>query len=242
MLPSIFWYLFESLKDPSLHEAMMAEASASLPPGSAAASLDIVKFKSLPLMQSCYAEVLRLRLAIAMSRVSELDDFQLDSKLTIKRNHPLVIFSRPLALNDESWTLAGRPQSIPLEEFHARRFLVSGKSNDDTGNGSTPQAPQPHPTRPLGPSQEARLQYSLDGLESCWVPYGGGQRKCPGRHFAKNEILGTFAILCTQYDIELLRNDLDSVKPDLRWFPMGALPPSSKVPFRIRKKASPVQG
>ncbi|KAK4221992.1 hypothetical protein QBC38DRAFT_490902 [Podospora fimiseda] len=38
------------------------------------------------------------------------------------------------------------------------------------------------------------------------------------------------------YEIELVREDGEEVEPDLRWFPLGGLPPVGKVPFRIRRK------
>lgn len=37
--------------------------------------------------------------------------------------------------------------------------------------------------------------FSLDGLNGSWIPYGGGFRACPGRHFAKREILMTLAVM-----------------------------------------------
>lgn len=62
---------------------------------------------------------------------------------------------------------------------------------------------------------------------------------CPGRHFAKVEMLGTFAMLFSKFELELVSTkNLGDVKPDMTWYPTGTLPPTNKVPFRIRKKTS----
>ena len=59
---------------------------------------------------------------------------------------------------------------------------------------------------------------------------------CPGRHFAKQEMIATFAMLCTAYDIELRTEEGFKPEPDLTYFPFGGLPPKGKIPFRIRRR------
>ena len=46
------------------------------------------------------------------------------------------------------------------------------------------------------------MQYSV--LESTDKAVGGGVTICPGRHFAKQEIMATIAMLVTNLDIELV--------------------------------------
>ncbi|OTA63679.1 cytochrome P450 [Hypoxylon sp. EC38] len=212
-IPCIFWFIYEALRDRDLRDRMTAEVASCTESG----KLDITKLSTQPLLQSVYAEVLRLRIAIGMTRVSETEGFDLDG-YHIQKGEPLVIFSRPTALNEEAWARVGGSVSKtePLSEFYAERFLVAQGS---VGGGN---------------------QFSLDGLAGSWIPYGGGQRMCPGRHLAKGEMIGTFAVLFTQYDIELLAPDSPKTEPDLRWFPAGALPPIRKVPFRLRPKLQKV--
>ena len=212
VLPAIFWFIFEALKDPSLCQQLLAEVQPCV--SEETGEIDVMKLATQPLLQSTHAETLRLRVAIAMTRVSEREDYNLDG-YRVKKGNPLVIFSRPAALNEEAWTLAGRKPTRPLEEFQAERFLVKKKD----------------------PEQDGELEFSMDGLAGCWLPYGGGQRMCPGRHFAKNEMLGTFALLFTRYEVQLKAGvDTAKVQPDMRWFPIGGLPPDCRVPFRIRKR------
>lgn len=232
VLPVIFWFIFEALKDSNLRSRMMTEVEPCVSPTTNA--IDITKLAEQNLLQSTYAETLRLRVAIAMTRVNEFSDFDLHG-YKIPQHQTMVIFSRTSALNTLAWEQAGRTLKKPLEEFHAERFLVNdqqissetdavevAKETTTTNSTTTPSTP---------------FKFSLDGLAGCWIPYGGGQRMCPGRHFAKNEILGTFALLFSAYELQLADCvQLDKVQPDLSWYPVGALPPVGKVPFRIRRR------
>lgn len=185
--------------------------------------LDMAKLTSQPLLQSTYAEVLRLRVAIGMARINEDSDFSLGG-YRIRKNQPMIIFSLSAALNEEAWAAAGRLPVKPLSDFYAERFLVTCPESEQASDHSLES-----------PGQEV---FSLEGLSGCWLPYGRGQRMCPGRHFAKNEILGTFAFLFTQFELELRLSPEESAKiiPDMARFPVGALPPVGKVPFMIRRR------
>ncbi|RYP83964.1 hypothetical protein DL769_001270 [Monosporascus sp. CRB-8-3] len=225
-VPSIFWYIYEALKNEKLRKRMVSEVVSCTTSG----GLDISRLLTQPLLLSAYAEVLRLRVAIAMTRVNEWESFNLGG-YQIPKGQPLVIFSRPPALNKEAWTLAGKPpaETAPLADFYAERFLVPKKPTENS---------QDDIRSPAYASTDGEFEFSLEGLAGIWLPYGGGQRMCPGRHFAKSEIISTFAVLFSQYDIELVPGSPDKVEADLRWVPVGALPPVGKVPFRMRKKSA----
>lgn len=202
---------------------------------------------SKPLLQSAYAEVLRLRIAITMSRTPEYNDFKLGDYV-LPKNSRVVMFSRTSALNEAAWKLSGRPLSKPLGEFWAERFLVFGQleegykneaSSDDTkSHASLPPASQPNSQMVHDQESESKSKatFSMDRTAGIWLPYGGGQRMCPGRHFSKQEILGTFALLLGKYEIQLGDIDSSKVQPDMRWASLGGLPPVCKVPARIRKR------
>lgn len=216
-VPSVFWFIYETLKsDQSVRGQADREVAACR---NAEEGLDIERLFSQPLLQSIYAEVLRLHVVIGTARQSDTEPFSLGG-YQIPKGEPFVIFSRHPALNQEAWGMAGRPptETTPLHEFHPERFLVGDNKASDPEGG-------------------ASLEFSMEELAGLWIPYGGGQRMCPGRHFAKNEIIGTFAVLTREYDLELLGDDRHHhASSDLRWFPSGALPPVGKVPFRIRKR------
>ena len=58
----------------------------------------------------------------------------------------------------------------------------------------------------------------------------------PGRHFAKLEVVSTLAEFPLEYDIDL--RVPKGWEPEMKtaFFPIGTLPPNSKVPFRIRRR------
>ena len=58
---------------------------------------------------------------------------------------------------------------------------------------------------------------------------------CPGRAFAKNEMLGSFAILSTKFGIELLTSG-QKIKPDMCFLSVGTMPPKGDIQFRIRRR------
>lgn len=225
ILPAIFWFIFHSLTDSGLEKQVISEILPCLKiQGEQIGkpqkqSLDIAELSKRPLLQSIYAEVLRLYNAIAFTRVSDDQDFDLEGHI-IKAGTPIVLFSRPSAMNEECWIQAGRAPMVPLSKFHAERFLVASENQK--------------------PSQDSlgNLSFSLRGLAGVWTPYGGGHWLCPGRHFAKNEMFATVALLFSRYEIQILGDNNHEVEPDMWWFPVGGLPPNRKVPFRIRKRSS----
>ncbi|KAK3376280.1 cytochrome P450 [Lasiosphaeria ovina] len=48
-----------------------------------------------------------------------------------------------------------------------------------------------------------REEFGLGSRSGYWFPYGGGVTMCPGRHFAKQEIIGTLALFVAQFDVEV---------------------------------------
>ena len=77
------------------------------------------------------------------------------------------------------------------------------------------------------------LRFSTDGLGGSFIPYGGGQNMCPGRMFAKQEILFTLAKLLLVFDIEIQGPE---PKMSFKAFGTGILGPERKTPFKIRRR------
>lgn len=74
----------------------------------------------------------------------------------------------------------------------------------------------------------------MEGLSGAWLPFGGGLRQCPGRTFAKREIILSFAVMASTFDLELL--EAGPVVPDMKYYGLGTFPPMGKVPFKIRRR------
>ncbi len=142
-------------------------------------------------------------------------------------------------MNPNVWN-AGTPEKPhPLHTFWADRFLIY--PNDPTSGPLRKELADEQGNRYCDhalaeKSSEEGPRFSMEGVAGGWIPYGGGQRMCPGRHFAKQEIIGTLAMLLTHYDIELRMPKNSVPECDMGYFPFGGLPPTIKIPFRMRQR------
>ncbi|VUC24494.1 unnamed protein product [Clonostachys rosea] len=213
---SAFWLIFHILNDQDLLDRVDNEIKESLTsPKDSGSDIDLDILLNKPLLQSCFAETLRLHVSSAALRINRFEDYHL-SNFVIKKNQSVLIPTRPSAMNEERWSAWGNGLKKPLQEFDGERFLTEAPPKDGQKAGSKPN-----------------LTFSLDGTAGLWVPFGGGHHICPGRHFAKMEMLGTLAVLLGSYDLEL---GVRTVKEDLWYYPNGTLPPKTAVPFRLRSK------
>ncbi|KAL9015329.1 MAG: hypothetical protein Q9173_000057 [Seirophora scorigena] len=237
-VPAVAWFLIEFYRDSILLSRARAEVEAARrpTPEPEQAELDITKLCSSPLLQSAYAETLRLRVALVITRTPEHEDFHMGN-WTFPKNRPIVFSSRSAAMDPEVWNAGTANDPHPLDRFWADRFLID--PNDPT-SGPSRKDPDQTKQQVTNSAAEGELKakpyFSMENVAGGWVPYGGGQRMCPGRHFAKQEIIGTFATLLLHYDIELLTAKDWEPQPDMNFFPFGGLPPVGKIPFRIRRK------
>lgn len=236
-VPAVAWMIMELYRDKTLLSRAQAEVQAAHRPTPKLeeADLDIVKLCSSPLLQSAYAETLRLRVAILLTRTPEREDFHM-GQWTFPKGRPILFSSRTAALNPEIWNAGTAQDPRPLEHFCADRFLVSRSDPMSGPSKKDPSQSGKAPPEMTTPEKQADTYFSMERTAPGWLPYGGGQRMCPGRHFAKQEIIGSFAILSSHYDIELLTAEDWVPRPDMSFFPFGGLPPIGKVPFRIRRR------
>lgn len=241
-VPAACWFLLETLHDPFLQKRVRAslQAARAEPPANANQPLafDMAKLTSDALLQSIFAEILRLRVAALVVRQPTVDRFSLPGGWHIKQNETLSMSTRTELMDDAFWNAGDAANPHPLDHFWAERFMVYP---DDPRSG-----PLREPRRRLKSIQAQAQQqqdgkngknepyFSLDGCSWSWVPFGGGRQLCPGRHFAKREILLTSAIFLMAFDIELLTDKLPG--PDEGVYGFGTMPPNGKVPCRIRRR------
>ncbi|KAI0594165.1 cytochrome P450 [Biscogniauxia sp. FL1348] len=227
---TVFWLFYEVLRDPDLKAHLVKEVLECRIPNAVdgITTFDIKKLTAQPLLQSTYAEVLRLYVGVAISRTTGYEDIKIDN-YTIPQNSLVMTYSRAMALDTDAWIRAGRTLRKPLEEFDAERFLV----DTDWARPGVSSMTDTTNTRGNG-----KRRFSTDGLLGLWVPYGGGDHICPGRHLAKQQMLVTFALLLLEFEMELSSDPavVAKVKPDMRFAPFGSLPPENKVGFRIRRR------
>ena len=193
---------------------------------SAELGFDIAQLSANPLLQSVYAETLRLYVSTSIIRSPEDGDLHIKGWVVPKR--ALVMIPSYVVHRDRrSWDCSASP---PLETFFADRFLTYPRRLA-THNKSGDKLESEKQSYPKGSGV-----YSTDNLTGCFMPYGGGSGICLGRHFAKYEIITTLAILVTLFDIEVLETPKRRVQADLAGFGFGALKPKSRVPVKIRRR------
>ncbi|KUI61982.1 Cholesterol 7-alpha-monooxygenase [Cytospora mali] len=230
-VPAACWFLLETLHNPALKKRVMSELeSASVVDESEKRKFkyDIVKLTSNPLLQSVFAEVLRLRVAVLVVRQPTQDHYNLGG-WHIKKGETVCLSTRNELLDSDFWNAGTLADPHPVSDFWADRFLLYP---NDPSSG-----PLKEPKRRTGNKDSLvgeEPSFSLDGCTWNWVPFGGGRNLCPGRHFAKREIMLTAAIFLKAYDIELLTDTLPG--PDESVFGFGTMPPNAKVPCRIRRR------
>jgi hypothetical protein len=139
-------------------------------------SLDISKLIALPLLQSIFQEALRLYTDVLVTRTlpSDLILPMKDGKQKMMfPKDSIVMAASYLGHHDaEKWD---SPEA-PCEMFYAERFL---KEDPTTGKET----------------------FTMAGTTGKFFPFGGGKTICPGRVFAKQEVLGAVAIVLLEYDL-----------------------------------------
>lgn len=247
---TVFWLVYETLRSTTatlgVRDAIRS-AQAQESKSSSRIHFDFDSFCSSHLVQSLYAETLRLRSSILVMRSLNRKDLVLDDWV-IPRGTVAGVSSYDAHQSENVWNTGSEENPHPLTEFWAERFLVYP---DDSNSGplkpnyvpkpkllqpqhqATPSL-SPSPVKPAaGTASDKAPYFSIDALSGIWIPYGGGQNKCPGRHFAKQEILLTLATLFSYFDIELIG---PAPKVDWSSYGTGVLAPKGSVRFRIRKR------
>ncbi|KAK8037683.1 hypothetical protein PG991_001029 [Apiospora marii] len=162
---SMFWFVFEALKNPVLLRQLKAEVDECITNGNIDGQFK--KLATQPLLQSTYAEVLRLYVAVMHSRVAEYESINI-AGYTIPRDSYVVMYSRSSALDHKAWEQAGRTLRKPLEEFDAERFLV-----DADWVRPTLARVRNQPIEELtggSASACANRRFTVEGLLGLWTP------------------------------------------------------------------------
>ncbi|KAF2029796.1 cytochrome P450 [Setomelanomma holmii] len=208
--PMTFWYLFETLRDPSLFQKVSTEIRNHF--DAKTSSYDFMQLTVRPILQSLHAETTRFYSSNVAVRVVTSPAFALDDKYTITKGTTLFIYNKFAGLFTPGWHDA-RPHTTtkPLDTFWAERFLHS---------------------------REGKRERFMDaGLGGSWTSFGGGEHKCPGRHFARNIGIVGLAVLLGNFECDLsITESLDDFVPKIRETAFGKMEPTRKVTARLRRR------
>lgn len=222
-----FYIIAEVFNDSSLYKRMEPEFEGMVtnPPSRDSTSkrtgvqnlteplhIDIARVCSSPLLQSVYAEILRLRVSAFLSRSPAQDNSSYALGQHALKDDGQALLLLPMAhRNPKLW----RPerQKEPLDKFWGDRFLDKDKSNGTE-------------------------KFSTDSLtENAWFPYGGGVFLCPGKALAKQQMLAATVIFAAYFEMEML----DGVPASDDQFLGGSVPPPIQATrVRVRRKVGMV--
>ncbi|KAI8151552.1 Cholesterol 7-alpha-monooxygenase [Colletotrichum sp. SAR 10_70] len=181
-IPQTAWVVMELAKNPSLWRAVKEEVQGAILPDPVTSkpAIDVTKLLALPLLQSVYAETLRLHVSINVTR-EVMEPIEWDGYVLPKGS--LVQAPTQIGLQDESvWGVEGHSAS----SFWAERHIKYVDKEDDLGHVKT------------------TMEFSMAGRPSDYFPYGGGVSMCPGRFFAKQEIMLVAAMIVSRFEIEFI--------------------------------------
>ncbi|KAI8622888.1 cytochrome P450 [Xylariaceae sp. FL1651] len=215
-VPITTWILMELIKDPSLMHNARVEALQAFEFDDAKGkhALNPRKLISQPLLQSIYTETLRLHISFTISREA-LATVEIDG-YKLPKGALVQAFTQIAHFEESVWATEEHPAS----EFWAERHIKYVDTKDEV----------------------RKRQFSLRGRPTSFFPYGGGYVVCPGRHFAKQEILIAVAIFITKFDIELVewtkmdgtRSDREA-QDDQNYAGIIAMPPDREMKIRLRR-------
>ena len=234
-IPAMGWMLLEVLQRPALLAKVREEISPFVSWHPSEPDQMVVEIDSLcsqTLVQSIYAEVLRFHNGTVINRVPRTSNFMI-AGWHFPKDKPIMVSTYDTARDTSVWNQGTVNDPHPVYEFWPERFIVD-PSNPFSGPVVPDMAIQQRMTDAA--PEKSSPRFTMDRTEGSWVPYGGGSRMCPGRHFAKKEIIVTMAMFLTAFEIELLDTG-SGIENDMDYFMFGVMHPKGKVPARIRRRA-----
>lgn len=231
-IPMAFWNLIEVYKDRELLSRVLPELQAGIvspvdQDPSEPLRFDLSPILASPLLQSIYAEVLRMRISLMVTRMPERGDFKY-GPWKFKHGAYIALPSAYVGYHEGAWAAHTKDGEQPIDKFWAERFLVPGVEEADKSNKKSKKS-----TAEKGPNA-TKMQFSTEHVEGIWTPYGGGALMCPGRHLAKQEMMGGVTVFAAYYDLEVAEGWVPKMNP--AFYGMGAQQPAEPTPVRIRRR------
>lgn len=240
------------LKSDNLKARAVAEVDECFDGNTVAAAVE--KLLSAPLALSMYHESLRYAVGVINVRSPNHDGFRIPGTGAtgaggrwVFNRQDIFLTSSWAGHRDASFWNAGRvgpdgnPEH-PVDTWWAERFL---EYPDDPTSGPVRKPDPAVYARSAGGEPPAERTCEDDkhatvvtaGTHGHTFPYGGGIKICPGRHFAKSEMMAAAAMMLRFFEIKPVDPVAASkVGLDMGYFPFGALPPDRKVAVMMRRR------
>ncbi|KAL8994872.1 MAG: hypothetical protein Q9169_005270 [Polycauliona sp. 2 TL-2023] len=244
LIPTSMWGTLHIFRNPDLLRRVRTEIAQVVNghPVTSVEQLNVEKLMQTPLLQSIYCETLRLNVDVYVLRYPDHEDLRIGEWVFPKES--VVLASTRVAHTDETVWNTGSSGEYPLDEFWADRFLVHpshGRSGPIKGGRPSKATPAPSSEcvsdRTAATAASAAPRFSMEGTAGHWFPFGGGDRICPGRHFAKRGFMAACALMVTMFDIEICATDTDLIF-DPAYCGLGSQRPAKPVAFKIRRRRS----
>lgn len=179
-IPATGWMLLHILdphSEPHLRDRVMAELETVRQKDG---GLDMHQLVALPLLSSIFHEVLRLYVDALVTRFVPTDlalPVDEDNKhYLLLQKDTMVLAPSWIAHHDPAWmTTTTAPENV----FYAERFL---SVDSETG----------------------KHIFNTSAANGRLIPFGGGKTICPGRVFAKQEVLAAVAMVLLSFEFDVL--------------------------------------
>lgn len=188
----------------------------------------------LPILQSVHAEVLRLYVEVESVFMSTRHDIRIN-QWRFPRNSLLLLPTGPAHRDESFWNT--REGQYPLDQFWADRFLAytnDPKSGPRKKITVENEKIKKNPRRTASSTKESTFINS--GLANSYMPFGVGDRACPGRFFARREMIAFCALIVDRFEIDILSTEKE-FKISPAFYGFGTQRPHNNIAFRIRHRA-----
>ena len=222
------WTIVEVFRDPLLLSRIRAELAAANVTDITSPE-DIEKILALPLLQSVHSEVLRLRVEVQSVFTSATEEIRINEWRFPKKSLILVP-TGPAHRDPNFWNT--RDGKYPLDTFWADRFLAYP---NDPRSGPIRKSEAAIGKAACKQTQDNTPRYISTGMNDSFMPYGVGERTCPGRFFARREIVAFCAKVVNELDIEITSTEKEfAISP--AFYGLGTQRPLRDIPFRVRRR------
>lgn len=186
-IPATGWMISHLLADPDLQARILAEIKTSLTPDG---EVDVGVLVNLPLLNATLHETLRCYTDVLVSR-------EITQSLTLPSSSHHQSSSSTTA---ESKSSSSSSSTTTLES-NSMIICPSWMGHRDPDLWTCPPVQTFSPSRFLNPTGTT---FSTAGTAGKFFPFGGGRSICPGRVFARQEVLGAVALVLLRFQFDLV--------------------------------------